>query len=153
MPLFSFDNLKAFLILYLFSFAWSAAFLTQDVALDRFGLAVTFGVALAAILPFSIFYSVLSFGTVGFILFFTLSIFSCTHLFIPYLSSFHENHPLVIWERLLWKLAVDIVVLCLWFSVWEHLKMYFEDLLEEEKLGQKSFCRGLCPVFCKFYHS
>ncbi|KAM7466415.1 hypothetical protein LguiB_013977 [Lonicera macranthoides] len=47
-----------------------------------FSLAVTLGVALAAIFFFSIFSIFFSFGTVGFILFSTLSIFSCTH-FVP----------------------------------------------------------------------
>ena len=41
--------LFAFVTFLLYSVLWSAAFLTQDVALGRFGLAVTLGVALAAI--------------------------------------------------------------------------------------------------------
>ena len=66
------------------SVLWSAAFLTQDVALGRFGLAVTLGVALAAI--FHILLLLFHLLHVGLILFSTFSIFSHAHWYSLFLS-------------------------------------------------------------------
>ena len=141
MPLFLLDYLETFFDT-LFVFFYMVSSLPHPRRNPGpFCLAVTLG----AIFAFSVFQSFLSFGTMGFILFSTISFFSCAHLFLPSLSGFHENNPLVNWELLLWKFAVDIVVLCLWFPALESLEMYLEDLLEEYKLGQKSFCRVFVP--------
>ena len=64
------------------SVLWSAAFLTQDVALGRFGLAVTLGVALAATFPI-LFLIFLHGGSYP--LFYFFNFFSCP-LVPPFLS-------------------------------------------------------------------